>query len=140
MDGRNDSRLDDILKNIEFPGNRGDNITRYLNENDFTGKVMKKAVHHRAMVNKAALWASFTIINLVILSILGIDGSFMRIYLSLHSTLTYFFFFFLGLSFLGGLCGLILNIDTSWMGAFDFRELEGYVRNLPRRIMTRFFK
>jgi len=140
MDDRNDSRIDTILSGLEFPGHEDVEISHYLNKTDFTGKVMEKVAHHRSMVNKVIVWASFTVLNLVVLSIIGAEGSFMKLYLSFHSTLTYFFFLFLGISFVGGLCGLILNIDTSWMRDFDFHDLECYVRTLPRRIAARFFK
>jgi hypothetical protein len=134
MDERNDSRLDPILKDIEFPGEKEVHFSGYLSNTGFTDAVMKKVFRHRRMANRALAWGLIALFNFTAILFMGTGNSFVREYLSFHTTLNYLFFMFLGLGFVGSLCGLILNIDTSWMKMFEFRDIDGYVRNLQKRI------
>ncbi len=140
MESGERSGLDRILNEIELPGETEGRITEYLERSGFTDIVMKKVMIQRRMMNRALVWGIVVIFDFIVLVIMANNGSFVREYLSVYTDLAYLFFLFLSLSFLVGLFGLIYNIDTSWMKRLERKDVNGYLRNLPKRIGTRLFK
>jgi hypothetical protein len=141
MDDQN-ARIDKILSEIEFPGEPENGVPHYLMETDFVNSVLKKVESDAKMSNHAFFWALFTLLDLVFLFILGTNSRLLNEYFAFDSTstLNYLFFFFLSLSFLGGLCGLVVNLDTSWIKEFDYHDLGGLIYNLQKKIKHRLFK
>jgi hypothetical protein len=136
----NDSRLDKILSTLEFPGEQRYKIEEYLNRRCFTDEVMKKVLARNHKMNRVLAWGLVVLFDFVLLSFLGTNGGFVREYFFLNPELYHFFFVSLSLSFLVGLSGLILNVDTTWMSSFDIKNVNDYFRNKARRIGARFFK
>ncbi len=107
--------LDEALRKIEFPGSNSNELDIALQETRFTDKVMGKIeylVHQR---RAATFWLIFSLANLAILSVFGVSPLVRSLLLSNHHFFSHIFFFFLGLTFLGGVIGLIFSIDTSRM-------------------------
>jgi hypothetical protein len=90
-------------------------LTTYLDERQFVERVMDRihALHTRP--RKVMAWGLFCLLNLVLLVSLGADRTFLASFFALQEGLSQFFFLFLGLTFLGGLIGLVLCLDTSWL-------------------------
>lgn len=105
-------RLDDILKEIEFPGEDGKAISAYLASSGLTDTVMRSVLAAPGRSRRAVLWAAFAAANLTILGLLGINGPMHSFLLGLQQALVRFFFLFLALSAMGAIFGFILTIDT----------------------------
>ena len=111
MGNRKAIRVEDLLERIEFPGEDRGEMTRYLNSVGFTEKVMNEA----AIIQEkrhGGFWILFTLLNLFLLIVTGANHDFLGRFLSLTPSLVIFFFLFLGVTTLGGIIGLILNLDT----------------------------
>jgi hypothetical protein len=115
--------LDQILALIELPGEDERRIRAYLEQRGFIERVMARvrALHSRA--RKAVIWGGFCLVNLLVLLLFGASDPFLSGFFALQAELAQFFFLFLGLTFLGGLAGLVLSLDTSWLGQFRRRNV-----------------
>ena len=60
-------------------------------------------------------------------------------YFAFQESLAQLFFLFLGISFLGGLFGLVVTLDTSWIAAFPgfLQPLLSPIRQLGRYVHRR---
>ncbi len=114
MNDINDSGLDRILKQIEFPGEDGEKILTYLQSRNFTDRVMEQTRNLGSNSPKIAVWGAFTVLNLLLLLILGTNDFIVQDFFALRNALSQFFFLFLGFTLVGSLIGLILSVDTSW--------------------------
>ncbi len=123
MDKSIDDRLDQILALIELPGEDELRIRAYLDEHGFIERVMARVRALQAQARKALIWGGFCLVNLLVLLLFGASDPFLSGFFALQGELAQFFFLFLGLTFLGGLAGLVLTIDTSWLDQFRRRHV-----------------
>jgi hypothetical protein len=123
MDRSIDDRLDQILTLIELPGEDERRILAYLEERGFIERVMAGVRALQAQARKALIWGGFCAVNLLALLLFGASDPFLSGFFALQGELAQFFFLFLGLTFLGGLTGLVLSLDTSWLGQFRRRSV-----------------
>jgi hypothetical protein len=101
------------------PGLKRD-ITVYLGKVGFVERVMTDISEIPGKTRKTLLWASFCLINLFLLVLFGTNQSFIVEFFALQEELGQFFFLFLGITLLGGLIGLVLVSDISWLrGSFS---------------------
>ena len=94
---------------------RPDWLTTYLDERQFVERVMDRIHTLHTRPRKVAAWGIFCLLNLFLLVSLGADRTFLASFFALQAELAQFFFLFLGLTFVGGLIGLVLCLDTSWL-------------------------
>ncbi len=123
MDRSIDDRLDQILALIELPGEDERRIRAYLEQRGFIERVMARVRALQARARKALIWGGFCLVNLLALLLFGASDHFLSDFFALQAELAQFFFLFLGLTFLGGLAGLVLSLDTSWLGQFRRRDV-----------------
>ena len=114
--------LDKLLRGIEYPGEDEEAIRAYLEERQFVDRVMARVYLAAHPYRKAYLWGLFSAINLALLALMGINPFILTEFFALQNALAQFFFLFLGLSFLGGLVGLVMSLDTSWLRHFLHRD------------------
>jgi len=107
--------LDEALRTLEFPGSDAKELDGALQKICFTDRVMEKIEYLEHQRRAATFWLIFTLANLAILSVFGVSPLVKSLLLSIHHFFSHIFFFFLGLTFLGGVIGLIFSIDTSRM-------------------------
>ena len=107
--------LDEALRTIEFPGSDSNELDTALQETRFTDRVMGKIEYLEHQRRAATFWLIFSLANLAILSVFGVSPMVRSLLLSIHHFFSHIFFFFLGLTFLGGVIGLIFTLDTSRM-------------------------
>ena len=107
--------LDEALRTIEFPGSDSNELDAALQKTRFTDRVMGKIEYLEHQRRAATFWLIFSVANLAILSVFGASPLVRSLLLSIHHFFSHIFFFFLGLTFLGGVIGLIFSIDTSRM-------------------------
>ena len=96
------------------PGLKRD-ITVYLGKVGFVERVMTDILEVPGKTRKTLLWAIFCLFNLFLLALFGTNQSFIVELFALQEELGQFFFLFLGISLLGGLIGLVLVSDLSWL-------------------------
>ncbi len=96
------------------PGLKRD-ITAYLGKVGFVERVMTDILEVPGKTRKTLLWASFCLFNLFLLVLFGTNQSFIVEFFALREELGQFFFLFLGITLLGGLIGLVLVSDISWL-------------------------
>lgn len=96
------------------PGLKRD-ITAYLGKVRFVERVMTDILEVPGKTRKTLLWASFCLFNLFLLVLFGTNQSFIVEFFALQEELGQFFFLFLGITLLGGLIGLVLVSDISWL-------------------------
>jgi hypothetical protein len=118
MDRSIDDRLDEILALIELPGEDERRILDYLEKRGFIERVMARVRALQARARKTLIWGGFCLVNLLALLLFGTSDPFLSGFFALQRELAQFFFLFLGLTFLGGLAGLVLSLDTSWLEQF----------------------
>jgi hypothetical protein len=87
-------------------------IAAYLQERGFVEAVMQRIYELHLHPRKSLAWGLFCMANLALLVVLGANGSFLEGFFP-HSQLAQFFFLFLGITFLGGLVGLVFSVDTT---------------------------
>jgi hypothetical protein len=88
-------------------------IAAYLTERGFVDAVMERIYSLELHPRKALAWGLFCLANLALLAVLGANGPFLEGFFAPQAQLAQFFFLFLGITFLGGLVGLVLCVDTS---------------------------
>jgi hypothetical protein len=88
-------------------------ISAYLAERGFAEAVMERIYALHLHPRKALAWGLFCLANLILLAVLGANGPFLEHFFAPQVELAQFFFLFLGITFLGGLVGLVLSVDTS---------------------------
>jgi hypothetical protein len=88
-------------------------ISVYLAKVGFVDRVMADIQEMPGKTKKTILWAGFCVLNIFMLVVLGTNPSFVLQFL--HGNLGEFFFLFLGISLLGGLIGLVVVTDVSWL-------------------------
>jgi hypothetical protein len=123
MDKSLDERLNEILALIEMPGEDERRILAYLEQRDFIERVMARVRALHSRTRKALLWGGFCLLNLLALLLLGTSDLFLSDFFAVQGDLAQFFFLFLGLTFLGSLAGLVLSLDTSWLGQVRRRNV-----------------
>jgi hypothetical protein len=96
------------------PGLKRD-ITVYLGKVGFVERVMTDILEVPGKTRKTLLWASFCLFNLFLLVLFGTNQAFVVEFFALQEELGQFFFLFLGITLLGGLIGLVLVSDISWL-------------------------
>jgi hypothetical protein len=87
-------------------------LAAYLQERGFVEAVMQRIYELHLHPRKSLAWGLFCMANLILLVVLGANGSFLEGFFP-HAQLAQFFFLFLGITFLGGLVGLVFSVDTS---------------------------
>lgn len=115
--------LEAVLRAIEFPGEDPEAIRGYLAQCNFSETVMVRVVEAHDHLRKAIVWAAFSLINLILLGILGTDHFITGDYFGVEETLAQFFYLFLGISAIGGIFGLILTLDTGWFTRWTKRHI-----------------
>ena len=88
-------------------------MSRYLEKSGFVDRVMLDILEIPGKNKKVLLWAGFCLLNLLLLVLLGTSPSVLVEIL--HEDLGQFFFLVLGISLLGGLIGLVMVSDISWL-------------------------
>jgi hypothetical protein len=96
------------------PGLKRD-ITAYLGKVGFVERIMTDISEVPGKTRKTLLWAGFCLFNLFLLVLFGTNQSFIVEFFALQEELGQFFFLFLGITLLGGLIGLVLVGDFSWL-------------------------
>ena len=90
-------------------------ITAYLSRIGFADRVMTELLEIPRKTRKTLIWACFCLANFFLLVIFGTNPSFISEFFALREDLAQFFFLFLGITLLGGLIGLVVVSDTSWV-------------------------
>ena len=122
MDLTSDRKLEKALKSIEFPGEDEKNILRQL----ASRKIAESINIQSQLLKKPAkygIWASFVALNLLLLFLLGSNSFIVHYFFAFQDMLATLFFLFLGLTFLGSLIGLILNMDTAWFNELLHKDV-----------------
>ena len=88
-------------------------LAAYLTERGFVQAVMERIYSLHLHPRKSVAWGLFCLANLALLAVLGANGPFLEGFFAPQAELAQFFFGFLGITFLGGLVGLVLSVDTS---------------------------
>ena len=97
----------------ELPGETEVRLAAYLTEHGFVEAVMERIRSLHLHPRKAVAWGLFCLANLILLAVLGANEPFLSGFFAPQAELGQFFFLFLGITFLGGLVGLVLCVDTS---------------------------
>ena len=122
MDLTFERKLEKALKSIEFPGEDENNILRQL----ASRKIAESITTQSQLLTKPAkygIWAVFLALNLLLLFLLGSNNFIVHYFFAFQDTLSALFFLFLGLTFLGSLIGLILNMDTAWFNQLLHKDV-----------------
>jgi len=88
-------------------------ISVYLSKVGFVDRVMADIHEIPGKTKKTLLWAGFCLLNILLLVVFGTNP--LVIAQFLQGDLGEFFFLFLGISLLGGLIGLVVVSDLSWL-------------------------
>jgi hypothetical protein len=88
-------------------------ISVYLAKVGFVDRVMSDIHEIPGKTKKTLLWAGFCVLNIFLLVVFGTNPSVIAQFL--QGGLGEFFFLFLGISLLGGLIGLVVVSDLSWL-------------------------
>jgi hypothetical protein len=97
----------------ELAGETEVRLAAYLEERGFVETVMERIYELHLHPRKPLAWGLFCLANLVLLVVLGASPPFLADFFELQAALSQFFFLFLGITFLGGLVGLVFSLDTS---------------------------
>jgi len=122
MDLTFEQKLEKALKSIEFPGEDENNILRQL----ASRKIAESITTQSQLLTKPAkygIWAAFLTLNLLLLFLLGSNNFIVHYFFAFQDMLSTLFFLFLGLTFLGSLIGLILNMDTDWFNQLLHKDV-----------------
>jgi hypothetical protein len=122
MKENDETYLEEILASIEFPGEDNNYIAKFFQERDFSASVMNAINERNNRIKRALFWFVFTLLNILVLYILGTNKFIINDFFSFHKDLSMLFFLFLGVSMVGGLIGLIIQVDMSW-----FTEISEWV-------------
>jgi hypothetical protein len=88
-------------------------LAAYLEERGFVETVMDRIYSLDLHPHKSLAWGLFCLANLALLAVLGASPPFLADFFAPQAELAQYFFLFLGITFLGGLAGLVLSVDTS---------------------------
>ncbi len=88
-------------------------LANYLEQRGFVEAVMERIYSFHLHPRKSLAWGLFCLFNLALLVVLGANGPFLEDFFAPQAELAQFFFLFLGITFLGGLVGLVLSVDTT---------------------------
>jgi Na+/proline symporter len=99
--------------NEEPAGETEVRLSAYLTEHGFVDAVMERIYELQLRPRKSLAWGLFCLANLILLAVLGANELFLEEFFTPQAELAQFFFLFLGITFLGGLVGLVLSVDTS---------------------------
>lgn len=110
-----ETRLDELLKRIEYPGDDALRIAEYLDRTGFVDLVMRRVHELTRQTRKTLLWGLFALLNLLLLVLFGTNSLFIPEFFALQADLALFFFLFLGITLLGSVVGLVLSLDTRWL-------------------------
>lgn len=122
MDLTFERKLEKALKSIEFPGEDENNILQQL----ASRKIVESITTQSQLLTKPAkytIWIVFAAINLLLLFLLGSNTFIVHYFFTFQNMLSTLFFLFLGLTFMGSLIGLILNMDTSWFNQLLHKDV-----------------
>jgi hypothetical protein len=97
----------------ELPGETEVRLADYLERRGFAEAVMARIHSLHLHPRKSVAWGLFCLANLILLIVLGANAPFLASFFEPQAELAQFFFLFLGITFLGGLVGLVLSVDTS---------------------------
>ena len=97
----------------ELSGDTELRLAAYLTERGFVDAVMQRIQSLHLHPRKSVAWGLFCLGNLILLVVLGANQPFLSDFFAPQAELAQFFFLFLGITFLGGLVGLVLCLDTS---------------------------
>ena len=97
----------------ELPGETEVRLASYLEERGFVEAVMQRIYSLHLHPRKSVAWGLFCLANLMLLVVLGANEPFLADFFAPQAELAQVFFLFLGITFLGGLVGLVLCVDTS---------------------------
>ena len=136
MEEKIDTELEKILKSIEFPDEDSKIIKQYLDNRDFSANVMRAIEERNNRVKRIIFWIVFTLLNIIILSLLGTNQFMKNDYFALHNALATLFYLFLGVSIFCGITGLIIYIDKSWFE--DINHLPGDIVDGINKVRKRF--
>jgi hypothetical protein len=129
------SELEKILNKIEFPGMDDTEVLNFQNKRDMVSEVMKRVNRRILLVRKTVFWIVFSFANLFVLSLFSVDRTIIQSILFDNSVLSTFYYIFLGFAFVGGLIGLIFNLDTSWVNQVNPHAITAFIsKNLDRFI------
>jgi hypothetical protein len=101
------------LEGIEPKEGLQRDISTYLARVGFVDRVMADIHQLPGKTKKTLLWAGFCVLNIFLLLVCGTNPSVIAQFL--QGDLGEFFFLFLGISLLGGLIGLVVVSDVSWL-------------------------
>jgi len=122
MDLTFERKLEKALKSIEFPGEDENNILRQL----ASRKISESITSQSQLLTKPAkytIWVVFAVLNLLLLFLLASNNFILHYFFAFQEILATLFFLFLGLTFLGSLIGLILNMDTAWFNRLLHKDV-----------------
>ncbi|MBN1411983.1 MAG: hypothetical protein JW969_14135 [Spirochaetales bacterium] len=123
MNGKKDMKIEEILKKIEFPGENEEWIMACLSKTEFVRQVMSRVNQKMVMARKVVFWVVFSLANLFLLSLFSADRTILQNIINEFSVLTTLYYVFLGMAFVGGLMGLIFNMDTSWLNQMKIHDI-----------------
>jgi len=112
---RRGAHADQSLDSVEPKAGLKRDITVYLGKVGFVEHVMTDVLEVPGKTRKTLLWASFCLLNLLLLVLFGTNQTFIVDFFAVQEELGQFFFLFLGITLLGGLIGLVLISDISWL-------------------------
>jgi len=115
---RREAHAAQSLDGVEPKAGLKRDITAYLGKAGFIERVMTDILEVPGKTRKTILWASFCLFNLLLLVLFGTNQNFIVDFFALQEELGQFFFLFLGITLLGGLVGLVLVSDLSWLKAY----------------------
>ena len=118
-----DKQIDNILAEIEFPGENAADIRLHLEQRQLPQAIMQQLEDAAVRFRRIIFWIVFAVINLIMLCTSGTSHYVVHELLAYDNTLATFFFLFLGLSLLGSLVGLVLNLDTTRLPEPHFNRL-----------------
>lgn len=110
-----DAQLNSVLASTEYPGEDEAGIAKYIKSVNITNNVMHGIALRKKSIQKTIFWALFAVANLLFLYISGTDSSIVSYYVKAGLVFTSLFYLFIGLTFIGAVFGLIMNLDTSWV-------------------------
>jgi hypothetical protein len=97
----------------DLPGETEVRLAAYLTKRGFVEAVMDRIYSLHLHPRKVLAWGLFCLANLILLVVLGANEPFLEDFFAPQVELAQFFFLFLGITFLGGLVGLVLSLDTT---------------------------
>ena len=124
-------KLDEALREIEFPGEDEDAVRNYLVEADIPTRVMETLKYTVFRRHRMRNWGLVAAAALFLLLVLGANEYVTEFLFFLQSAITMFLGILFATLFVVGLIGLFVNVDYSRISkAVNFREIEDFFSNL----------